>query len=66
MESGLVRLTDGRALGYTEFGDRSGAPLINCHGAVERRTPRGGTRCRLRSTWASWSPKAERRLLGPV
>ena len=29
-----MRLMDGRSLGYTEFGDPSGAPLINCHGGL--------------------------------
>lgn len=36
-EDQVVTLADGRQLGYTEYGDPAGAPLINCHGGLSCR-----------------------------
>ncbi len=33
----VVRLPDGRSLGYTEFGDPGGFPVLNCHGGLTSR-----------------------------
>ncbi|HZD65041.1 MAG TPA: alpha/beta hydrolase [Acidimicrobiales bacterium] len=30
----VIRLPDGRFLGYAEYGDPAGSPLINCHGGL--------------------------------
>jgi pimeloyl-ACP methyl ester carboxylesterase len=32
-----IRLPDGRMLGFAEYGDRRGLPIINCHGAMSSR-----------------------------
>ena len=32
-----VRLPDGRLLGYADWGDPSGAPVIYCHGGLNSR-----------------------------
>ncbi len=37
MRDGAVRLADGRMLGYTEWGDPAGAPVVFCHGAPASR-----------------------------
>lgn len=34
MSSRSVDLADGRVLGYREFGDPAGAPVVNCHGGL--------------------------------
>ncbi len=34
MTDQVVRLRDGRRLGYTEYGDPAGFPLVNCHGGL--------------------------------
>lgn len=31
-DRGRVVLADGRSLGYAEFGDRDGSPVVDCHG----------------------------------
>ncbi|MBV8463847.1 MAG: alpha/beta hydrolase, partial [Acidimicrobiales bacterium] len=33
----VVLLPDGRTLGYAEFGDPEGTPLVNCHGGLTGR-----------------------------
>ncbi len=33
-EDHVVRLPDGRLLGYAEYGDPQGRPIINCHGGL--------------------------------
>jgi pimeloyl-ACP methyl ester carboxylesterase len=33
----FLRLPDGRALAYSEFGDSSGTPVVNCHGGLTGR-----------------------------
>jgi pimeloyl-ACP methyl ester carboxylesterase len=34
---GRIRLPDDRMLGYAEYGDRCGFPIINCHGGLSSR-----------------------------
>jgi pimeloyl-ACP methyl ester carboxylesterase len=33
-QTDTIALGDGRALGYREFGDASGSPVVNCHGGL--------------------------------
>ena len=34
MTDRFVRLRDGRRLGFTEYGDPAGFPVVNCHGGL--------------------------------
>lgn len=34
MDEGSVDVGDERALGYREFGDPNGQPVVNCHGGL--------------------------------
>jgi len=34
VSAACVRLHDGRTLGYEEFGDPGGFPVLNCHGGL--------------------------------
>jgi pimeloyl-ACP methyl ester carboxylesterase len=41
-QSQVLRLRDGRSLGYAEYGSRQGAPVLHCHSAGSSRLEHPG------------------------